>query len=240
MVDFSNLIQIAWNIGLWVVIIIVGGILVALLGIGTWLILQAKTWKEFEVLIVRKYKDQAGNIIWTKRGTDRGRIFFDKKLNRYYFQVRRARVVLGDPERNPELKDKFKIDNQTGKDSEFKIPYMLCDNGKKLVVLEYLGIKKYAFGNIDYSSDVLKVNVTHADMAEQIRGYKLAVKTYSKKNDQLWAFAIYALVCVLILILMIVLMNHLDMMKAVSSNFAQGMNSMAQAKSNVVPVNVPH
>jgi hypothetical protein len=220
----STILPIVIKFGTWVAFFIIGAIILGIIWGAAYLYGKNKSYTK-RVVVYERAKDEKGNefpIIVSL--AERGRIWYDKKMKKTYFELKNAKVRMGEEE----LKT-------YDEDRDLDVPHTTYAKGGEVIFVEKLGVKKYAFGKAFIITGKVEIRVSQADIAEGIRAYDMNAKTFGKKDNQIWAFAVYALVCVLILVLMIVYLNKMDGINKAAELFNNGAQAMLQAKQSTIP-----
>jgi len=207
-------------------------VLIALFFIGAIVLIyitlkKRKIYSKYKVIVWKRYKNKEGQTISILEDKDeKGGVIKDKKMNKWVFHLKNANLDLGEEElRNFD-------ENRT-----LDIPSLPYSKGGEVVFVEKVGNKKYAFGQPFVINGNVEIQVSEADLAEAKRSYALFVKTFGKKQNPLWAFGMYVIFAVLILVLIFVVLNKFELIVEASRNFASG--AEAVGKGSAVPSGVP-
>lgn len=225
----STIMPIVVKFGVWIALGLVLLIVIGVIGLIAYFYNQNKSYSKHKVIVYERIRDDKGNIMPVILDrNEKGRIWYDKKMKKYFFELKNLKVKMGEEE----LKS-------YDEDRDLDVPHISYGSGGDICFVERLGVKKYAFGKAFAFEGDVKVIVSNADVAEAIRAYDMNAKTFGKKENQFWAFAFYMIIAVLVLILIIVILNKFDTLKEVASQFNAGANTMLQVKQAGVVSNAP-
>lgn len=228
MINWSAIQSTATNVGVIIMIVLIGLIFIAIVGFSVYFYQLNKSYKKYKVIIFRRYKDSNGNEIPAYVGEDKGRWLYDKKLKKVKFHLKQRNIDLGESE-------KATYDS----DRDLDIPKIPNEQGGYVVFIEQVGIKKYAFGEPFIIEGSIKIKVTEADVAEAIRTYDLHTRTFGKKQNELLVLGFYFGIAALTLVLIIIILNKFDMIVTAAETLKGASANMAQASGNVVASSAP-
>lgn len=199
----ESAVQWAVTIGSWAMlllgVVVIGGAIIAI----AWYREQQKQYGKYKVIVWEQYKNKMGNEIPVFVDiSEKGKIFFDKKLKRYFFHLKNANCHLGEKEGKE-------------KQSELDISHVPYQKGGEVVFVQKLDHKKYAIGEPMVVDGKIEVKVTQADLAESTRSYDLNLKTYGKKPNEIWAFALYIGLAVIAMVLVYIVFQKVDVLQKV-------------------------
>ena len=211
-----------------VVALIVGGVVIlGIITIITYFVMKNKAYDKHKVIVWKRYKTQDGKEIPTiVDRNEKGMIKYDKKLKRRFFHLKNANCHMGEEETKSydEIRD-------------LDIPSIPCEKGGRVVFVEKLGVKKYAFGETFIIAGHPVVIISAADCAEAMRSFDNNAKTFGKKPNQVLAFTLYVILAAMILVMIIVVLQKFELIAEAADKFAIGAQAMRTGAA--VPSGVP-
>jgi len=223
-----NLAETATQTGMIIVLTLMAVFIIAVIAGAFWLIQRQKQWKKYRVVIWKRYSTQDGRTIpMVVDLTERGRVTKDRKLNKWVFHLKKANLDLGEEELEGYDEDR-----------ELDLPTVPYSEGGEVLFIEQLAKRKYAIGDPYVIEGNVTIRVTSADLAEAMRAYDVNARTFGKKDHSIWAFAIYVVFAVLILILIAVVLNKLENLNQFGEQWVEGARMMAGTQSQTVPSTV--
>lgn len=225
-IEWTN---IAWQVGAGVVLVL-GFTLFAAIAIGLiYLNKLAKTYAKNKVIVWKRYRNPNGEEMPVMVDMkEQGRVRYNKKLKKWEFHLKNADVVMGEEE--TKTKDE---------DRDLDIPSIPYEKGGRVIFIEKLGNRKYAFGKPFIIEGNVKVIVSEADCAEAIKSYDTNAKTFGKKPNYVFAFTLYIIFAVLVLVMIIMILQKFESITTAAEAFKQGAVAAAQAKGAAVASAAP-
>jgi len=209
----------------WFIIGFIGILVCVIVFLFTRFIVLRSKYKQYVALIFKRKKDKNDKEYLVFVGIDKGAIFKDKKLKKWSLHLKDTNIDLGEDEG---------ADGKRDENRELDIPSIPSERGGEVIFIEKLGPRKFAIGNpIDWDGQV-KVSVSEADIAEALRVYDVNARYFGKDNSQLWAFIIYMVFGVLVLIMVIYTLQKFDVLADVAQKLSD-----AATKLGPQPVVMP-
>jgi hypothetical protein len=204
---------------------ILGGVVIAF----AWIIMRAKQFKQYMVLIWKRKRDKEDNEFPIFVGIDKGAIIKDRKLKKRVLRLKRNNVHLGEEE-NLEQDENRELD----------IPSIPSEKGGEIVFVEKLGPRKFALGRPFVIDGTVKIIVSEADCAEAIRGYDTNAKYYGGKEWTKWVGPItFAVFAILIIIMISVVLNKFEILDKVADKLVRTAEIMQAGRSSAVVSGAP-
>lgn len=223
-VDFVDLGLQAGGV---IIIVVLVAIVAAAVVFGIIYRKKNKLYSKNKVIVWRRYKSKDGSEVPIIEDlNEKGAVIKDKVMNKFVFHLKNANLDMGEEE----------LDSYD-EDREMDIPSVPHGKGGDVVFVEKIGNRKYAFGEPFIINGKVKIRVAEADLAEAKRSYAIFVKTFSKKPNPLWAFGLYVVFAVLILVLVFVVLNKFELIAEASKNFATG--AQAVGRGAAIPSSAP-
>lgn len=193
-----------------IVLIVAVLILVAIVVAFTLMILSARKYKQFNVVIWQK--DGFGQFV---QKYDEGGIFIDKKTGNKRLFLRHANVGL-----TPD-----------------NIPYLPTSKGAKFIYLLQTGLKNYKFLKPNISGDFINFTVGEEDVNWALNDYEAQKKRFNSNwLEKYLPYIMLGLVSMVMLIMFVYLFNKLALISEIAGEMKKVAELLVQARTGTTVI----